>query len=351
MRLLRLHRQVRGMGRLERQVDRLVAEQASEWVEIMKKPSMLERLVFARFLKKHERHAESFLLMEAIERGLNGIDAGRRHDVNQLLAAAASAAVPLEEQHRGESHRVLWRWRLASIATALVIAAVAAWWAGPLLGLRWQTIDTALGEQRVLELTDGSVVHLNTQSRVQARLTAESRDIRLIAGEALFKVARDNTRPFRVHAGATVIRALGTQFNVRLRPEGTDVAVIDGKVEVSAGRRSDPTPSSTQLGAGEEAHVSGNKPVLRQATTDVARITAWRQRRLMFRMDSLGTIANEFNRYNATPRVLVEGEAARTRRFSGVFDADNPEVFAQTLADDPELTVIHTDEGILIRAK
>jgi hypothetical protein len=45
----------------------------------------------------------------------------------------------------------------------------------------------------------------------------------------------------------------------------------------------------------------------------------------VFRNDSLADIAEEFNRYNRTLQMRVEGAEASDRRLSGVFDADAPE--------------------------
>jgi transmembrane sensor len=59
-------------------------------------------------------------------------------------------------------------------------------------------------------------------------------------------------------------------------------------------------------------------------STLIGSVTAWRRRRLVFRKDTLAYIAAEFNRYNRTPKIRVEGETLRLRRFNGVFDADNP---------------------------
>ena len=51
---------------------------------------------------------------------------------------------------------------------------------------------------------------------------------------ALFVVEHDTARPFIVSAGTAKIRAVGTQFNVYRRSTGTDVAVVEGVVQVTA---------------------------------------------------------------------------------------------------------------------
>jgi len=57
------------------------------------------------------------------------------------------------------------------------------------------TYTTQVGEQRVLQLPDGSTVQLNTQSRVKIDFSTSKRQIWLSRGEALFSVSRDPRRP------------------------------------------------------------------------------------------------------------------------------------------------------------
>jgi transmembrane sensor len=45
------------------------------------------------------------------------------------------------------------------------------------------------------------VVYLNTHSRVAIRLASGEREIRLLGGEALFRVHHDPSRPLRVLHG------------------------------------------------------------------------------------------------------------------------------------------------------
>lgn len=63
-------------------------------------------------------------------------------------------------------------------------------------------------------LNDGSIVYLNTRSRVEEQFSRQARNVRLLEGEAMFSVEHDRARPFRMISDDTVIQAIGTQFNV-----------------------------------------------------------------------------------------------------------------------------------------
>jgi transmembrane sensor len=106
------------------------------------------------------------------------------------------------------------------------VAAVAAGVGAMVLGVSWNLyrqkeetrFQTAIGEQAAVALPDGSSFDLNTDSRIWVDYSRRQRVIRLERGEAFFKVAHDTQRPFWVHAGDYWVRAVGTAFNVYLRP-------------------------------------------------------------------------------------------------------------------------------------
>ncbi len=289
-------------------------------------------------------------------------------------ASTPPLATEPEDQPREDSKRTLWSRWMIGLAASLVIAAGALWWfTGP---GSWQSYTTKIGEQRVLELADGSTVHLNTDSQIAVRLSDTARNVRLLRGEALFSVEHDAKRPFLVRSDEAVIQAIGTRFDVYRRPQGTRVAVIEGLVKISASaepvpafplqhsdpRPTDQTPPSSSmaingrpaakadrlLGAGEAADVSVDGQVQHRGTVDAVKVVAWSQRRLVFENDTLENIASEFNRYNAKLKIRVEGSAA-AQRFTGTFDADAPEVVMQALAGDPGLKIERVENEILIR--
>ena len=70
------------------------------------------------------------------------------------------------------------------------------------------------------------------------------------------------------------------------------------------------------------------------------------KRQLVFRNHTLQQIATEFNRYNKLPKISVEGEALQTKRYSGVFDADDPESFLDFLALDHQLARRLAEAGV-----
>ena len=131
----------------------------------------------------------------------------------------------------------IWSFATSTAAVVLVLAASALWWLhdGDLLGLP-KTYQTAHGEQIVAQLPDGSELHLNTDSSVTVRYTRSERVVEIARGQALFTVARDEHRRFRVAAGDAHVLAVGTRFDIYRRPDATIVTVVEGSVAVLAGQ-------------------------------------------------------------------------------------------------------------------
>jgi transmembrane sensor len=347
-----------------RQLEALYAQQASSWVETMRDSGPGDDRKFVAWLKESPRNVRDFLLMLSLDQALGEIDARHMVSIESLIAevgASPFAARLASPARAGRGRR--WR-RLAAAAATLLVAAGGAW--GWLVHGRgdWKEYATATGEQRTFELEDGSVVYLNTHSRVRIRLAAHSRDVRLLRGEALFHVHHDVARPFLVSTEDAVVQAVGTQFDVYRRDDSTVVAVLEGRVsvtpaappdlsggaQVSPGAPRTPAAASRRLDASEEARVSHAGSVSIREVNNVSDTVAWRERRLIFRDQTLERIVAEFNRYRATP-IRLGGGSVGERVYTGVFDADDADSLLQVLARDPALEVDHSGEAIVVRLR
>jgi transmembrane sensor len=123
--------------------------------------------------------------------------------------------------------------RQLALAALLAPAAVALWRQAPWEDGRWQT---ATGEQQRLELEDGTVLVLNTDSAVRVTYSQTERRIRLRHGEILVTTAPDlpgRNRPLLVESEQGQLRPLGTRFSVRQLEDRTRLAVFAGAVEIT----------------------------------------------------------------------------------------------------------------------
>ncbi|HTU65249.1 MAG TPA: FecR domain-containing protein [Steroidobacteraceae bacterium] len=234
------------------------------------------------------------------------------------------------------------RWHLAAAAALVLLAGGAFWFHQRLDG--WQTYETSIGVFSRIVLEDGSVVDLNTNSAVRVRLGDARREIRLMRGEGRFQVAHDKSRPFVVAAADAAVRAVGTQFTVRLRDASrVEVVVSEGKVAIAAPRGDAPS-----LAAGEAALVAPDHVSVTQVPPQqLERRLAWTAGRLEFRGESLDEAVAEFNRYNLR-QIRLASPTLGSLRVGGTFKATDPESFAAALASTFKLRVAPAGAGAIV---
>ena len=138
------------------------------------------------------------------------------------------------------------QWGLLAAGVAVVAVLLGVRQFGPDLLATHYT--TGVGEHRDIALADGSIVHLNAATSLSVRFADQARDIDLRQGEALFEVAHDPSHPFRVHAAARTIQAVGTAFDVDRQGTAVEVAVSEGTVVVSAPGVAAPNPATDASG-------------------------------------------------------------------------------------------------------
>lgn len=342
----------------ERKREELIAEQAAEWLARLRTPEPRDRLAFLKWLKESPLHVRELLIATTWDRMLIHLDPECCVDIQDLMNGASSNVVAVRpstgipvtptSQHARTHRPFRWPWLVGLGGTAAALLLLAMNLIDP------QQFKTAVGEQRAFELADGSIIHLNTQSAVQVDFSAGVRDVYLRQGQVIFKVKHDAARPFRVHAGNTVIQAIGTQFDVYRLAERTDVAVIEGAVQIL----SSPTEEHlsqlaerTRISGGQLVSIVADGAVTPPAPVNVANVNAWQQRRLIFRRHTLQEIADEFNRYNRRLQIRVEGDDLRSSRFSGVFDADDPESLLKYLEADGRFAFERDGDELVIRAQ
>jgi transmembrane sensor len=230
---------------------------------------------------------------------------------------------------------------VASIAVACVAGGVFAWLD------RAPVYSTGIGEQRSLTLADGSMVTLDTRTRIRVRFSAGERDIDLLEGRALFRVAKNDRQPFVVQSDRAAVRAVGTEFDVYRRAASVTVTVLEGRVAVTSGQG---RVDAVVVPAGEQVAVLGSAQVTSATAADVAAATAWTQRRMIFESAPLSAVVEEFNRYN-TRRLVVGDPRFSGLHVSGVFASTDPALLVQFLQMQAEISVRERDDEIDIDAR
>ncbi len=358
------------------------AEQAAAWaIAVDKELGTQERAQFAAWLEESPLHVELFLRATAVNRIGDLITPQTRSKLEAAMQTSVHADAGIVPLQTGglppDSPTQYWKrkgpagWSVGIAAACAALVAVAVLWLYGSGTFLWERYTTTVGEQRSVTLSDGSVLYLNSDSKVLVRFRRGVRDVRLTVGEAMFKVAHDTARPFRVYVDDAVVEAVGTQFDIYRQPTQTTVAVVEGIVRVSerlderrsaprladdSTRRVEPDehaqlPASTKrLLAGQAVQLNLNGKMSKPLPINVAQVTAWRQRRLVFEWERLETIVAEFNRYNRL-QLRVEDAAARARRYTAVFNANEPQALLRFLAKEHDLEFDRQGDLLIIRHK
>jgi transmembrane sensor len=248
-------------------------------------------------------------------------------------------AAPMDEPGSVPRRQLLKRGGM--IAAGLVLAASAG---AALLRPASQRHATAKGETRVVALSDGSVVTLNTQSELAVQFTGTMRKVSLRRGEALFDVAKNAQRPFIVDAGDTQIRVVGTSFLVRrFDAAPVEVLVREGIVEVL---RPQMAQSAVRLLANGRA-VADHADIATAslAPADLHRALAWKDGLLAFEGQRLAEAAAEFARYSDT-RIVIDDEGLAREEIAGLFRATDPIGFARTVAVSLKARIVIGDNEV-----
>ncbi len=248
-------------------------------------------------------------------------------------------AVPLA--HRPSRRKFLAGTALAACGAGLVIAAPALY-----RRLNGERYATQVGETKVVPLADGSVVTLNTNSKIDVRYTQLRREIRLVRGEALFDVAHNKARPFFVLADDTQVRAVGTSFTVKLLPDQpVQVLVREGVVEVKHSDR--PAAPPLRVAANTRAIAPAGAPMVTAvvAPAEVSRALAWRVGRIAFEGETLQEAAAEFARYSDT-HIEIDAPDVASQTVAGLFVSNDPVGFSKAVAASFRLRMTIGDHEI-----
>lgn len=325
------------------------------------------RAQFERWLCASPEHIRAYLECAAGWSELPTADPDGLIDIQAVLAAAHDAqhekvvrlelgqedAPPPSRHHK--RHRVL----AGSLAVLLIVLAATGIWT---VAQGRLTYKTGVGEQRTLILADGSTVTLNALTTVRVHITKEVRQITLVAGQAFFHDANDPAWPFVVRAGKSVVRAIGTEFNVDEQADRTVVTVLSGQVAVAESFASIDGIDRRELlrelagpvnrlqavlvPAGEQVTVLAQS-VPSPNAVDVRTVTAWMQQRLVFDNTPLSKVAEQFNLYSKRSLVIAD-PSLRSVGVSGEYSASAPTALISFLRSQPTLHVVETDDRIFV---
>lgn len=238
---------------------------------------------------------------------------------------------------------------------------------------------TAIGDHRVTQLRDGSIVTINTDSQIQVDYSEQERKIRLLRGEAHFDVVHDPDRPFKVFVGEGMVRAIGTSFSVKLTDSEINVLVSEGRVDlastVTSGRRVQEKHSTVapekrpptrefrkiaSLNMGQratflnriidvqpEGKVNITASLIKEISNldekEILRRLSWQKGYLMYEGEPLSQVVDDLNRY-IPGTIEIEGAALGQLKIGGRFKVGQLDSVFDILESGFGIQVYHIDD-------
>jgi transmembrane sensor len=224
--------------------------------------------------------------------------------------------------------------------------------------------STAIGQQRLIALPDGSVMQMNTDSTVNVNYLDDSRRIYMPEGEVWFDVQHNPEKPFIVYAGLFMVRAVGTAFTVKIKEDGSlGVTVTDGRVEVtlSSDAVTGKKLPDIEVPTNVMPMIVGKHMVF---DTDFGELTdwqslvqkmdpvqiekriSWRDGILIFDNDPLEVVVAELNRYTQS-KIVISDSGIRDLRFGGYFRANDVNLILATLDKNYGIRVDEIKENLI----
>ncbi len=290
--------------------DRAIEHMAIGWHLRLREADGAAWEAFELWLGQDSRHVAAYKAVAALD-----------PDIDDALRSTKPTLVPVANENDPPA-RSSRRWWIGGASTAAAAAMIAVTFGSNLTTSSRYVIATTAGQQRSVDLGDGTQIALNGGTRI----TLDRNDRRFAAldsGEATFSVRHDPAHPFALDVGGVMVRDTGTVFNVVRAPDGVTVEVRAGSVVYDAEKEAVPVKAGQSLNAA----TGSTKIIVTPKRADS--IATWREGRLDYDMQPLTTIARDVARNLGTP-VTVD-PALADKRFSGTItlERNHPRFFAR----------------------
>nr|WP_315180287.1 FecR domain-containing protein [uncultured Flavobacterium sp.] len=188
--------------------------------------------------------------------------------------------------------------------------------------LIYNTIKIPYGKRFELQLSDGTIVNLNsgTTFKYPIKFIDSQKRTVFLDGEAFFKVAKDKKHPFIVNADNLNVRVLGTHFNVSNYAEEklTDVVLLEGSVGLYSANEKFDQKKNTILKPGFKASFSKSDKQIKTKSVDTNIYISWINGGLTFREMTFKDISKQLERhYNIT--IINQNTKLSEEKFNASF--------------------------------
>jgi ferric-dicitrate binding protein FerR (iron transport regulator) len=181
----------------------------------------------------------------------------------------------------------------------------------------YNTLKVPYGKRFKLQLSDGTVVNLNsgTTLKYPEQFGLNGKRNVYLTGEAFFEVAKDKNHPFIVHANKVEVEVLGTKFNVSAYPENPTVnsTLIEGSIQMAEAENKS---NAVLIVPNQMATWQNNSKKITTKFVDTSIYSAWTKGDIAFKDTPFSTIAKIIERaYDV--KIINENSDLARQSFTG----------------------------------
>jgi transmembrane sensor len=194
-------------------------------------------------------------------------------------------------------------------------------------------IYAPLGSRVSFNLPDGSTGVLNSGSKLTYSIPFTNKRNVKLEGEAWFEVRHDTKHPFEIRTCKSIVKVLGTSFNISSYPDENYVEVVlkQGKVEFQD------NISDEKITLLPSERLVFKNGTVRKSSADPAKYNAWTEGKLVFRDDPMAEVVRRIERwYNV--KIVLADKAIEKYSFRATFEDDKLEEVLRLLSMTSPIT-------------
>jgi transmembrane sensor len=217
---------------------------------------------------------------------------------------------------------------------------------------QWHEITVPVGDTSCLTLSDGTMLHLNSGTRVTypTAFYGNKRQI-YVDGEVLAKVAHNPNKPFIIHSGAVDVRVLGTKFNFKSY-EGSsiiEIFLMEGSVRFDINDQKGKERRLIKMSPGEMVQYDKTSG---DVTMDVINPSNYKSftdgGSIHFFNMKMSDIADDLERHFGKKIVIMDETVAQRKYFALFSNDEGLYDILKSLSKDRKMTISERDDVIYL---
>ncbi|MDN3670702.1 FecR domain-containing protein [Echinicola jeungdonensis] len=332
-----------------------------EFVRWVRNPDAALDAYWQKWLKANPHRRDELLLAREILKGLKKETTSsqleeKENILNNILSQSPEVKVSKntpEKPGKGTPIRILTQ--VSRIAAIILLAVALSWMTNYFLNQGQQDIpaqiatlskETPFGEKLKFKLPDGTIVWLNSGSKISypEKFSENQRQVHL-EGEGFFDVAENPNKPFKVVSGELTTIALGTSFNIsHMGNNKLDIALLTGKVKIQNSQ----TRENILLVPGQELKYIPNEGKTNVGNFDPIEVAGWKDGILSFKNADVQEVIQKLERWYGI-NISTSGQPKRNWNLTGKYKNESLKIVLERIAYVENFQYSQKDKQVIIK--